>query len=86
MSDWTRNIALEDAFEEMHGIRPQVFYMRLSKESYKIRLVNGDITVELQEVMDKGLTEDVTLFHNGLSKGYKNYHAAELEAATILRS
>ena len=85
MSDWSRQIALEDAFYEMHGIKPQVFYLRITRDSYKIKLVHNEQEVELTEVMDKGLTKEVTLNYNGLKKGFSSYHTAEQEAALILR-
>lgn len=86
MNNWEKSARLEDAYEEMHSIRPSVEYKREDKNKYNIRLKYKDKEIILSEVMERGLTKYAYLEYNGKTEQFKTYFEAEKRANEILRS
>lgn len=86
MNNWIRRPELDDSFNDMHGIRPQVSYLRENRNRYNIKLVSGGKEVVITEVMDKGLTSYVSLRSGDETKCFNSVYDAEVYATHILRS
>lgn len=85
MSEFERRAELEDAFNDMHKMKAEVYRNYISKNFYKIRLVRNGKDVVLTEVMDNGLPKLVTLEYDGKVEQFKCMYDAEKEAVNILR-
>ena len=86
MSDFTRQTMLEDVFNDMYGIKPEVYYQRIDRNTYKIKLVYNGKEAILTEIMENGLTKTATLEYIGAVKNHKSMYNAEKEAVEFLRS
>jgi len=85
MSDWVRKSNLEDAFQEMHGIRPQVYYRYVDRNTYQIKLIKSGKEIILQDQMKNGLTRVATVEYNGTTHDKKCIYDAEVEATKIFK-
>jgi hypothetical protein len=85
MNPWDRQTMLEETYLGMWGIRPEVYYQRLSGNSYNIKLKYKGKEVVLQEVMEKGLTKTATSTYEGKVTLHKSMYDAETEATRILK-
>jgi hypothetical protein len=81
MNDFVRVNALEEAFKERHGIKPEVYRQRVSYNEYTIKLVYNGKEALINEVMDRGLTKRVTLNGDEIKK---TFYETELEAVKLL--
>ena len=68
----------------MHKIKPEVYYQRINKTSYQVKLKKGNNEFVITEYLKDGLPEKVTLEHNGETKILKSVYEAELEANKIM--
>ena len=85
MNEFTRQTMLEDSFNEMHKIKPEVHYQRLDKDSYNIKLIHKGKEAIIKEVMEHGFPKFVTLEIDGVVKDFKFPYQAENEAVRILK-
>jgi len=83
--EFTRQTKLDDAYNEMHGYKPEVSYKRLNKNVYEIQLVHNGETVILKETMKDGMTDFVTLTHGEDVSSIKSMYEGEVEANKILK-
>jgi hypothetical protein len=86
MSEYIRQTSLEEAFNEMHGIKPVVYFERINNNEYKVKLVFNQKEVILTEVMEKGLTKDVVLEFLDTVEQLKSMYDAEVKAVKLLRA
>ena len=85
MNEFKRQVYLEDSFESMHKLKPEVHYQRVDRNNYKIKLKHGKKEVILSEKMKDGLTAEATLEYNGEVTAFRSYYDAELAATAILK-
>ena len=79
---WQRQTMLEDAFLDMHKIKPEVYYQRINRNTYKIKLVYSNKEAILMEVLKNGLPDVVTMEYGGETKNYKCMYDAEMDAVS----
>lgn len=84
--EWKRNEKVEQAFEDMHKLKPVVEYRRENSNKYKVRLKHKSKEVILSEELERGLTKEATLEYDGKTESFKRYCDAEKRACEILRS
>jgi capsule polysaccharide modification protein KpsS len=85
MNEFSRQTRLEDNFEDMHKIKPQIYYLRINKNQYKIKLTLGNKQAIITEIMEGGLPKTVTLEYDGIIENFKFPIEAERRATEILR-
>jgi len=85
MNEFVRNIVIEDNFEKMHSIKPEVYYQIIDKNSYKVKLVYGGKEAIIWELMERGYPKSVTLEIDGIIKDFKFPYLAENEAVRIFK-
>lgn len=85
MSEWIRRPELDDAFNDMHKIKPQVSFLRENRNKYNIKLSLSGKEVVISETMDRGLTSFVSLRYEGETKSFGSMFEAEQYASQILR-
>lgn len=85
MNNFERQTRLEDAVDDMYGIKPQVYYSRINNSEYKVKLVYENKEVILGEVLKRGVTQEASLEYNGQKNIFDKYKTAEEEAIKILR-
>jgi hypothetical protein len=84
--NWARQSKLEDAYYEMHSIRPEVYYWRENNNTYKVRLVLNGKEAIITENLQDGLTQSVILEINNIVIPCKSVYGAEVKANELLRS
>jgi len=85
MSNYIRVTAVEDSFNSLHGINPQIYQERVGGE-INSKLVLGGKEIILREVIERGLTKDAFLTYAGETLRFDRVFKAEEEAVKILRS
>ena len=85
VNEWTRQTALDGAYEEMHGIKPEVYLNRINQNIYKIKLIFGGKEIIITHELERNLSKNITLEYNGNKTNYKTHLDAELGANIILR-
>ena len=85
MSEWMRQTLKEDEFKEMHGFKPQVWYLRISNNEYKVKIIWGEKEAIITEVMDKGFPKSVTLSYDNKNELFAFPFLAENRAVEYLR-
>jgi len=83
--DWVRTEKLEDAYQDLHNFKPEVYKSPYIRGVNKVKLVHGGKEIILTETLSKGFTQSVTLEFNGEIKQYKRVYDAEVEANKLLR-
>jgi len=83
---WVRNPAVDDAYFEMHGIKPEISYDRVNNDKYSVKIALNSKEVILTETMKEGLTDTVTLEYDGNKEMFSSMNKAELKANEILGS
>lgn len=86
MSNAIRVENVEESFQDLHGIKPQIYCEIISNNDVVNRLVYGGKEIVLREVIERGLTKDAFLTYNGETKRFDRVFEAEQEAVKILRS
>lgn len=87
MNNWIRNKAIDEAYKEMHGIKPEISYDRINRSKYSVKIALNGKEVILTETMENGLTDTVVLESQGIgSENFKRMYDAELRANEILGS
>jgi hypothetical protein len=82
--EFTIQNKLKDVYQEMHGIRVDIYYQRISPDSYKIKLVLNDSEVIITEHMKRGLTDFVELKYGDTIETFDSVYNAEVRANEIL--
>ncbi len=82
---WERKPMLDDVYNEMHGIKPEVYYNIINATNYQVKLVKDGKEVILTEQMKGGLPESVTFEYNGEKKEVKRIYNGEVEANKIFK-
>ena len=84
----TRNPMVEDAFNDMHGIKPEIYYRRINNACYQNRIVYKGKEVIIKETMERGMAKEVLLTYEGKDTMFNNRNSpvftAEKAAVKIL--
>lgn len=80
-----RQTKIEDAYEDMHGIKPEVSYLRQDPNCYHVKLKFKNKEVIITEILDRGLTKKVTLEYEGKTEDFKHVYDAELRANDLMK-
>ncbi len=83
--DFQRRPDLDNAFNDMHGVKPIVSMQFIDTEKYKVKLDVGGKSAVITEKMVRGLTESVTLEIDGQTIHCKSVIEAEKKAAEHLK-
>ena len=83
--DWVRTEKLEDAYQDLHNFKPEIYKSPYVRDVNKVKLVYGGKEIILTETLSKGLTKGVTLEIGGEIKQFKRVYDAEVEANKLLR-
>ena len=77
MNDWIRNESIEDSFQELHGIRPEVYkFLPYVKNTNKTKVVFGSAYV-ITEILERGLTKNVVLEYEDKTEQFERVYDAE---------
>ena len=86
MSNWIRKEITEDAYEELHGIKPQIYFeVPIKKNENTVKIIFGGKEIILQEILKNGLTNKAILRYSGETMTFETVYEAEQEATRILR-
>ena len=94
MSNYVRINKMEEAFEELYKIRPEISKTgsichackQLVKDNdNRIKISLGGRDVYITEILDRGLTKTVTLEHDGKQEEYKTVYEAEQRVVKLLK-
>ena len=87
MSDsWERSAVVEEVFKEMHGIKPEVYFLTPRKNNIiKAQIVSGGKTFVQTEELERGLTKLVTLEYDGKVETFKRVYDSELRIKELLK-
>lgn len=82
---WVRSLQLEEAYGDMHKIRPEIHKdanssMHLSKVKFKKK----KLEIEMTEVLEHGLTKLCTIEYDGKVESFDRVYDAELRINQLL--
>jgi hypothetical protein len=83
---WKVNKKISKSYKEMHGIEPEVSYLRSENNKYSVKLKHSGKEGIITETMKDGLTDFVILEMNGTKENLKSVYEAELKLNKFLRS
>lgn len=81
---FVRRRELDDAFDDMHKIKPMVSINVIDSSKYKVKLDHKGKQAIITEVLKRGLTESATLEIDGRIFSCKSVFEAEKLASEIL--
>ena len=84
MNNYVRVTAVEDSFNSLHGINPQIYQQKDGSE-IRNKLILGGKEIILREVIERGLTKDAFLTYAGETFRFDRVFKAEEEAVKIFR-
>lgn len=84
---WIRNPRVEDSFDEMHGISPEIYFENpRQKNTNKAKLIYNGNEIILTEILEKGLTKEATVEYGSEVFTFPVHLDAEKKAVELLRS
>jgi len=86
MNNYIKLPEISEVFEELHGLKPQVYQQRISATDINTKIISGKKEIVLKEVLRRGLTKDAFLTYNGVTTRFNSVYEAEQEATKILNS
>lgn len=85
MGEFLRKLNLEEDYLKMHKLKPEIHRQIINNDRYNVKLKLHNKEVTLTEQLRDGLTEYVTIAHNGITENTKSMYEAELKANEILK-
>ena len=86
MNNYVALPEISEVFEELHGLKPQVYQQRINATNINTKIVVGKKEIILTEVLKRGLTKDAFLTYEGKTQRFDSVYKAEQAATKILNS
>ena len=84
-NQWVRAEQIDEAYKEMHGIKPEVHKLRVDGKTYQTKLKLKGKEIILTEILERGLTKEAIMEYNGERFSFKRVIDAELAANEIFK-
>jgi len=84
-NSWIRVEQIDETYQEMYGIKPEVHTLRVDGKTFQTKLKLGEKEIILTEILEHGLTKEATMEYNGERFSFKRVIDAELAANNILK-
>jgi len=83
---WIRSPRIEDSYEELYKIRPQIYYWIPQERGInKVKIVHSGKEIILTEFLERGWTKEVTVEIDGVKVSHNLVREAEAEINKLLR-